>query len=178
MEHAALKGEDSIASMDYCVLDTDWMETAIANSYGLSLYHVKNSVTAYVCAIAKDGKKSRPALTSGKETTGNSLTLWQQAERRRRLPQAIWARYPLPAENIKWCWMVLLWQTFWGILWGILCGKHPEGIFHAGRKSGEQIAADCVTLRDDPLLPEGTPLRLLTAKGYLVTTRLLWNMVC
>ena len=52
MEHAALKGEDSIASMDYCVLDTDWMETAIANSYGLSLYHAKNSVKAYVCALS------------------------------------------------------------------------------------------------------------------------------
>lgn len=48
MEHAALKGEASIASMDYCVLDTDWVETAIANSHGLSLYHAKNSVTAYV----------------------------------------------------------------------------------------------------------------------------------
>ena len=57
MEHAALKGEASIASMDYCVLDTDWMETAIANSHGLSLYHAKNSVTAYVCAIAKDGEE-------------------------------------------------------------------------------------------------------------------------
>ena len=51
MEHAALKGEASIASMDYCVLDTDWVETAIANSYGLSLYHAKNSVTAYEMCI-------------------------------------------------------------------------------------------------------------------------------
>ena len=129
MEHAALKGEASIASMDYCVLDTDWMETAIANSYGLSLYHAKNSVTAYVCAIAKDGEEVKtgshfwkgndwkqfdPVATGRKAAQIAAPYVYRALANMGKASLKIWARHPLPAENIKWCWMVLLWQTFWG----------------------------------------------------------------
>lgn len=146
MEHAALKGEDSIASMDYCVLDTDWMETAIANSYGLSLYHAKNSVTAYVCAIAKDGEEVK---TGSHFWKGNDWKQFDPVATGRKAAQIAASHLgaaPIASGKYK---VVLdgpvMANFLGGILRGILCGKHPEGIFHAGRKSGR---TDCGRLCD------------------------------
>ena len=55
MEQAALAKGACIASMDYCTLETMWSRVAIENTLGLDVSFCKNSATAYVCAIAKDG---------------------------------------------------------------------------------------------------------------------------
>lgn len=55
MEQAALAQGECIVSMDYCTLETVWSRVAIQNSLGLDVSFCKNSATAYVCAIAKDG---------------------------------------------------------------------------------------------------------------------------
>lgn len=156
MEHAALKGEDSIASMDYCVLDTDWMETAIANSYGLSLYHAKNSVTAYVCAIAKDGEEVK---TGSHFWKGNDWKQFDPVATGRKAAQIAASHLgaaPIASGKYK---VVLdgpVMANFLGVFGGVFFGENiQKGFSMLGGKVGEQIAADCVTLRDDPLLPEG-----------------------
>lgn len=116
----------------------------------------KTALRLMSALLQKMERKSRLALTSGKTMTGNSLTLWQQAERRHRLPQAIWARHPIASGKYK---VVLdgpVMANFLGVFGGVFFAENiQKGFSMLGGKVGTQIAADCVTLRDDPLLPEG-----------------------
>lgn len=72
------------------------------------------------------------------------------------MPQAIWARHPIASGKYK---VVLdgpVMANFLGVFCGVFFAENiQKGFSMLGGKVGEQIAADCVTLRDDPLLPEG-----------------------
>lgn len=156
METAALQGESAIASMDYCVLDTDWMETAIANSRGLSLYHAKNSATAYVCAIAKDGNEVK---TGSHFWKGNDWKQFDPVATGRKAAQI--AASHLGASSIaSGKYKVVLdgpvMAAFLGVFGGVFFAENVQkGFSLLKEKVGTQIAAECVTLRDDPLLAGG-----------------------
>lgn len=156
METAALQGEAAIASMDYCALDTDWTETAIANSYGLSLHHAKNSVTAYVCAIAKEGDEVKTGSHFWKGNDWKQFDPMATGRKAAQIAASHLGAAPVASGTYKAVLDGPVMAAFLGVFGGVFFAENVQKGFSLQKgKVGAQIAADCVTLRDDPLLEDG-----------------------
>lgn len=187
MEAAALQGADQVVSMDYCVLGTDWTETAIQNSLGLDVCCRRNMVTAYVCAIAKAGDEVKTGAHFWKGQDWHSFDPAATGKQAAQMAAShlgaggmASGRYGVVLEGRV---MASFLRVFAPVFYGETVQK---GFSLLEGKKDEKIAADCVSLRDDPLLEtgyvyapfdsEGVPCRnkAVVEKGVLKT--FLYNM--
>lgn len=154
MECAALQEKRCITSIDHCTLSTDFSEIAIANSYGLSLSFAKQFITAYVCAIAKNGTEVKTGAHFWKGNQWEAfdpITIGQTAAKR---AASYLGAKTIPAGRYA----VVLDGSVMAALLGVYANiffaeRVQQGFSLLGEK--KQIAAPCVTLCDLPLLPNG-----------------------
>lgn len=156
MEQAALAGAEEIASLDYCVLGTSLGEVALQNTKGLSLFHAKNVAIAHVSAIAKRGEETKTGADFWKAQDWDAFNpekTGREAARR--------AASHLGASSISGGKYDVIWEkramaSLLGAFAGIFFAENVQkGFSLLAGKGGQQIAADCVTLRDDALLTDG-----------------------
>ncbi len=156
MEEAALNGAESIASLDYCVLGIVKKEVSIINSLGLDVSYTKNFASGYVSAIARRGEETKKGSAFWK---GTDWALFHPEETGRKAARRGAAL--LGASSVKSGSyaavldaraMTALLTSFSGIFFG---ENVQKGFSLLKDRLGEQIAAPCVTLRDDALLAGG-----------------------
>lgn len=156
MEAAALGKDGSIASIDYCALDTDWTEVAICNSYGLSLRHRKNDVTAYVCAIAKNGEEVKTGSHFWKGNNWKNFSPAATGKKAAAIAAAHLGAIGISSGRYAVVLDGAVMARFLGVFCGVFFAENVQkGFSLLPGKQGEKIAADCVCLRDDPLLAGG-----------------------
>lgn len=156
MEMAALQEEDAVVSMDYCVMGTDWTEIAICNSLGLDVSCRKNMATAYVCAIAKEGDEVKTGAHFWKGQNWNDFDPAAIGKKAAEIAVAhlgaagmASGRYDAVLEGRV---MAALLRVFAPVFYGETVQR---GFSLLAGKKEENVAASCVTLRDDPLLENG-----------------------
>lgn len=155
MEMAAMNIAN-ITSIDDCVLGTYRKQTAIANSLGLSLSFCKNSMLAYVSAIAKNGEEVK---TDDDFWKGNDWNTFDPTKTGRCAAER--AVSHLGAKTIpSGKYAVVLDHTVMASFLGVYSGVFYAELVQKGfsllkDKVGQKIASDCVTLHDNPLLENG-----------------------
>lgn len=156
METAALEGEEAVASMDYCVLGTDWAEIAIVNSLGLDVSYCANSATAYVCAIAKDGDEVKTGSHFWKGQNWNAFDPAAIGKKAAENAASHLGADGVPSGRYGVVLDGAVMASFLRVFASVFYGETVQKGFSLLKgKQGQKIASDCITLRDDPLLENG-----------------------
>lgn len=156
IEKAAVSSQPTVTRCSGTRLSTISRETRICNSYGLNLHHRCNLYLTYTDAIAQEGDSTATAVAfqSGRDFSEvDPQALGAKAAR--EAAEALHGS-PVPAGSyriiLRWDAMQALLETFCGIF---SAENAQQGMSLLNGREGEAIAAPCVTLMDDPLLPGG-----------------------
>ena len=156
IEKAAVSSQPTVTRCSGTRLSTISRETRICNSYGLNLHHRCNLYLTYTDAIAQEGDSTATAVAfqSGRDFSEvDPQALGAKAAR--EAAEALHGS-PVPAGSyriiLRWDAMQALMETFCGIF---SAENAQQGMSLLNGREGEAIAAPCVTLMDDPLLPGG-----------------------
>lgn len=166
MEQAALAGAEEVASLDYCAIGTGLAEIAIKNTKGLDVSFAKNFATAYVSAIAKKGGETKTGSYFWKaqdwkdfdpEATGKEAA--KRAASHLGAASVPSGKYDIILDKRA---MVSLLGAFAGVFFA---ENAQKGFSLLKGKSGEKIASEKVTLRDDALLEGGYGTQPFDSEG-------------
>ena len=166
MEQAALAGAEEVASLDYCAIGTGLAEVAIKNTKGLDVSFAKNFATAYVSAIAKKGGETKTGSYFWKaqdwkdfdpEVTGKEAA--KRAASHLGAASVPSGKYDVILDKRA---MVSLLGAFAGVFFA---ENAQKGFSLLKGKSGEIIASEKVTLRDDALLEGGYGTQPFDSEG-------------
>ncbi|NCC15128.1 MAG: TldD/PmbA family protein [Clostridia bacterium] len=156
MEEAALNGAENIASLDYCVLGIAKREVAIVNSLGLDISYTKNFASGYVSAIARNGEETKTGSAFWKGRDWADFDPEETGRRAARRGAGLLGAGTVDsgtyAAVLDGKAMTSLLSSFSGIFFA---ENVQKGFSLLKDRLGEQIAASCVTLRDDALLEGG-----------------------
>ena len=166
MEEAALAGAEEVASLDYCALGTGLAEIAIKNTKGLDVSFAKNFATAYVSAIARKGDETKTGTYFWKAQDWNDFDPEKTGREAAKRAAAHLGAASVPSGKydviLDGRAMVSLLGAFAGIFFAESVQK---GFSMLNDKTGEKIASDKVTLRDDALLFGGYGTQPFDSEG-------------
>ncbi len=170
-EKALLACDPRIAAATRSMVSTSSGSVRIVNSYGLDLRMRDNAFFSYIGALAKDGGRSASegALFVGRtflpgkaeetaaEAAEKALFMLDAAPVESGVYRAVFDPYAM--------------SDLLGVFAGIFSSENAQQNMSllAGRE-GEKIAADCVTLVDDPLLKGGFESRGFDDEGVACRT--------
>lgn len=161
-----------VTSLGHVSLQTERETIRIVNTNGLNLRHMSDACVGYVSAIARQNGR----VTTG-DGVGAGLSLADldgEALAREAVQEAV---FQLDAGSMRGGEMpVILRNTAMADLLGAFTGVFSADVAQKGLsllhgREGERIAAHCVTLVDDPLLPSGLYSRGFDAEGVATATK-------
>ncbi len=156
MEAAALAGAEEIASLDYCVLGTSLAEIAIKNTKGLDVSYGKNSAMAYVSAIAKRGEETKTGSDFWKAQDWNAFDPEKTGREAAKRAASHLGAASVPSGKYDIVWDGRAMASLLGAFAGVFFAENAQKGFSLLKgKTGEKIASEKVTLRDDALLKGG-----------------------
>ena len=171
MEKAALAMED-VRSVSHCAVHTGRGEVRLVNSKGLNLREQENTLVAYIEAVVERDGDTVDGLAYVMGRDFAALDPQKLAE------EAVHsARDKLGASSVPSGAMPIvldrevmadLLATFAGMF---SAENAQKGLSRLAGREGEVIAASCVTLTDDPLLPEGLASSSFDAQGVPAYTK-------
>ena len=172
LEKAALETDPRIKQVKYNTVMTGCGQVRIKNTYGLDISFKGNYCGAYLQPIAREGEKTSTAFDisiSHDFSKLNYQTLSESAVNKAVFGLAGKAvksgTYCIILENGA---MADLLDTFAGIF---SAENTQHGLSLLKGRVGENIAADCVVLMDDPLIPFGEGSRPFDAEGVASKTK-------
>ncbi len=170
-EKALLSGDKRICDGSYNMVSTGSASVRIVNSYGLDLSMRDNHFAGFISALARDGEKSasetsfvagrsfRPEMAekTAAEASEKALFMLGAAPVESGVYRAIFDPYAM--------------SDMLAVFSGVFSSENAQQNMSllAGRE-GEKIAADCVTLVDDPLLAGGFESRGFDDEGVACRT--------
>lgn len=166
LEAAALEADPRIDSVSACGLSTVSARTRLVNSHGLDLRFAQNLMSAHVYPIAKQGEK---VATAGRGRFGASAADLQIAQMARAA--ALEAVDFLDARSLpSGQYPVLLRADAASELLGCFSSLFSadaaqKGLSLLRGREGEGVAAPCVQIVDDALLPGGWASRPFDDEG-------------
>ncbi len=156
LEKEALSISDKISQVPYAMLQSSLVSSCIKNTYGLNLSHKNHYVGSYVSAFAKDGEKVSSEGYSKLAFKLEQLDLKAMAKEAVERTLFMLDAQPIESGSYKAVLhheaMLSLLATFSGVF---SAENAQKGMSLLNDKEGEKIAADCVTICDDPLLANG-----------------------
>jgi len=156
METAAMHTKLPIASIDYCVFGTYHNQTAIANSFGLSLSFCRNGATAYVSAIAKNGDEVKTGSDFWKGNDWKTFDPTQTGKSAAERAASHLGAKTIPSGKYDVVLDKAVMASFLGVYNEVFYAEQVQKGFSLLKdKVGKKIAAGCVTLHDNPLLENG-----------------------
>ncbi len=166
MEMAALAGAEEVASLDYCALGTALAEIAIKNTKGLDVSFAKNFATAYVSAIARKGDETKTGTYFWKAQDWNDFEPEETGRKAAERAASHLGASSVPSGKydviLDGRAVVSLLGAFAGIFFAESVQK---GFSMLNDKTGEKIASEKVTLRDDALLKGGYGTQPFDSEG-------------
>ena len=172
IEKAALESVDTVKQCEGTQLSTMSGEVYLRNSYGLNLQHKDNAFIAYTGAIAKDGDSTSTGMAFKCGRDFAKLDVKQLGEEAAQEAASGLHAEPVPAGNYR---MILRYDAMQNLL-ATFCGifsaeNAQQGLSLLKGREGEKIAADCVTLMDDPLLEGGFDSAPFDGEGVASKTK-------
>lgn len=165
-------GDERVKQVGYNMVSTSSGTTRIVNSYGLDLKARDNIAYAFIIAIAKEGQ--RVATGMGMAVNRDFSQLCADAIAKEAVEEAIFrlGASPVPSGEYRViinnrCMPDIL-QVFSGIF---SAENAQQGMSLLAGREGEKIAADCVTLMDDPHRPGGMESAAFDAEGVATTVK-------
>lgn len=167
MEDKALHcGDDRIKQVNYNMVTTNSAASRIVNTYGLDLSQRDNMIVGYVSVVAKEGDRVSTGSGFGFGRDFKALDADKMAKD--AVEEAIFYlnAAPVPSGSYRViidrrCMPDLL-STFASVF---SADQAQKGMSLLAGKEGEKIAADCVTLMDDPHMPGGLASSPFDAEG-------------
>ena len=172
IEKAALESVDTVKQCEGTQLSTMSGEVYLRNSYGLNLQHKDNAFIAYTGAIAKDGDSTSTGMAFKCGRDFAKLDVKKLGEEAAQEAASGLHAEPVPAGNYR---MILRYDAMQSLL-ATFCGifsaeNAQQGLSLLKGREGEKIAADCVTLMDDPLLEGGFDSAPFDGEGVASKTK-------
>lgn len=172
IEKAALESVDTVKQCEGTQLSTMSGEVYLRNSYGLNLQHKDNAFIAYTGAIAKDGDSTSTGMAFKCGRDFAKLDVKKLGEEAAQEAASGLHAEPVPAGNYR---MILRYDAMQSLL-ATFCGifsaeNAQQGLSLLKGREGEKIAADCVTLMDDPLLEGGFDSMPFDGEGVASKTK-------
>ena len=172
IEKAALESVDTVKQCEGTQLSTMSGEVYLRNSYGLNLQHKDNAFIAYTGAIAKDGDSTSTGMAFKCGRDFAKLDVKRLGEEAAQEAASGLHAEPVPAGNYR---MILRYDAMQSLL-ATFCGifsaeNAQQGLSLLKGREGEKIAADCVTLMDDPLLEGGFDSAPFDGEGVASKTK-------
>ena len=172
IEKAALESVDTVKQCEGTQLSTMSGEVYLRNSYGLNLQHKDNAFIAYTGAIAKDGDSTSTGMAFKCGRDFAKLDVKKLGEEAAQEAASGLHAEPVPAGNYQ---MILRYDAMQSLL-ATFCGifsaeNAQQGLSLLKGREGEKIAADCVTLMDDPLLEGGFDSAPFDGEGVASKTK-------
>lgn len=172
IEKAALESVDTVKQCEGTQLSTMSGEVYLRNSYGLNLQHKDNAFIAYTGAIAKDGDSTSTGMAFKCGRDFAKLDVKKLGEEAAQEAAGGLHAEPVPAGNYR---MILRYDAMQSLL-ATFCGifsaeNAQQGLSLLKGREGEKIAADCVTLMDDPLLEGGFDSAPFDGEGVASKTK-------
>ena len=172
IEKAALESVDTVKQCEGTQLSTMSGEVYLRNSYGLDLQHKDNAFIAYTGAIAKDGDSTSTGMAFKCGRDFAKLDVKKLGEEAAQEAASGLHAEPVPAGNYR---MILRYDAMQSLL-ATFCGifsaeNAQQGLSLLKGREGEKIAADCVTLMDDPLLEGGFDSAPFDGEGVASKTK-------
>ena len=172
IEKAALESVDTVKQCEGTQLSTMSGEVYLRNSFGLNLQHKDNAFIAYTGAIAKDGDSTSTGMAFKCGRDFAKLDVKKLGEEAAQEAASGLHAEPVPAGNYR---MILRYDAMQSLL-ATFCGifsaeNAQQGLSLLKGREGEKIAADCVTLMDDPLLEGGFDSAPFDGEGVASKTK-------
>lgn len=167
MEDKALHcGDERIKQVNYNMVTTRSGSSCIVNTYGLNLSHRDNMIVAYVSVVAKEGDRVSTGSGFGSGRDFEKLDAEKMAKDAVEEALFYLNASPVPSGSYRTiidhhCMPDLL-GTFSGIF---SADAAQKGMSLLAGREGEMIAAECVTLMDDPHMKDGLASSAFDAEG-------------
>ena len=166
METAALAGAEEVASLDYCALGTSLAEVVIRNTRGLDVSFAKNFATAYVSAIAKKGGETKTGSYFWKAQDWNDFNPEETGRMAAKRAASHLGAVSVPSGKYDVIFDGRAMVSLLGAFAGVFFAENAQkGFSLLQGKTGEKIASEGVTLRDDALLLGGYGTQPFDSEG-------------
>ena len=166
LEKCAKEKDPRIVQLTYDMLSTTSGQTRIANSYGLNLSFRDNLAVAVASALAKEG--DRVSTGTGFAISRDFEALSVEKIAGEAVEEALFMLHaaPVPSGTYRAIIHSRCMPDLLGVFSDVFSAENAQkGMSLLADKEGEVIAAPCVTLMDDPLLPDGLASRPFDAEG-------------
>ena len=166
LEKCAKEKDPRIVQLTYDMLSTTSGQTRIANSYGLNLSFRDNLAVAVASALAKEG--DRVSTGTGFAISRDFEALSVEKIAGEAVEEALFMLHaaPVPSGTYRAIIHSRCMPDLLGVFSDVFSAENAQkGMSLLAGKEGEVIAAPCVTLMDDPLLPGGLASRPFDAEG-------------
>ncbi|MCL2497674.1 MAG: TldD/PmbA family protein [Symbiobacteriaceae bacterium] len=172
LEKVTLAADPRVAQVQNCAVTSGSSQEIIANSTGLYLSHQANQITAGVVPVVREAGMAANERAS--KTTRNFAELDAPALAAKAVQKSLRALggEPIPSALVD----VVLEPEIAASLLSSFSSIFSADAAQKGRslykgKVGEMVAAPCLTLKDDPLMPEGFSSRPFDSEGVAVQTK-------
>ena len=166
LEKCAKEKDPRIVQLTYDMLSTTSGQTRIANSYGLNLSFRDNLAVAVASALAKEGDRVSTGTGFAISRDFEALSVEKIADE--AVEEALFMLHaaPVPSGTYRAIIHSRCMPDLLGVFSDVFSAENAQkGMSLLAGKEGEVIAAPCVTLMDDPLLPGGLASRPFDAEG-------------
>lgn len=166
LERMALAADPRVASCGYCGVETRDVRTHLVNTLGLNVSSHRRAIGAYVEPIAREGDAT--GASGGEALTADARGLDLAAMARNSAREACDFLNAAPVQSGSY--PVLLRGDMAAAILGTFAGVFSadtaqKGFSLLAGREGEQIAAPCVTLTDDPFRADRFYSRAFDAEG-------------
>ena len=172
LEKRAKEKDPRIVQLTYDMLSTTSGQTRIANSYGLNLSFRDNLAVAVASALAKEG--DRVSTGTGFAISRDFEALSVEKIAGEAVEEALFMLHaaPVPSGTYRAIIHSRCMPDLLGVFSDVFSAENAQkGMSLLAGKEGEVIAAPCVTLMDDPLLPGGLASRPFDAEGVAARSK-------
>ena len=166
LERMALAADPRVASCGYCGVETRDVRTHLVNTLGLNVSSHRRAIGAYVEPIAREGDAT--GASGGEALTADARGLDLAAMARNSAREACDFLNAAPVQSGGY--PILLRGDMAAAILGTFAGVFSadtaqKGFSLLAGREGEQIAAPCVTLTDDPFRADRFYSRAFDAEG-------------
>lgn len=172
LEKKALSTDERIKGVEHCLISSGLSEVRIVNSKGLDKCFRSNLAAAVLVPVAEDNSRMYSGFSERVVNDFSKLNLDEMAAEASQDALSYIGARSLKSGRVpivlKHCVMSEMLSSFAGIFNAENAQKGYSRLYH---REGEKLAADCVTLTDDPLYPGGLANAPFDAEGVPVYTK-------
>lgn len=166
MERQAKAYDPRVTQVGHDTVFTGNVRVRIVNTYGMDKQYAESVCGAYLQPIARDGESTATGMEIRFERDFSALNAEQLAREAAKLAVDALNASPVPSGSYRVMIQNLAMTDLLGVFSGAFSAESAQKELSLLKgKLGQAIAADCVTIVDDPLREDGFASRPFDAEG-------------